>query len=89
MAEAKLQSTDGGNTVPPKTNSDNIFIEKYGKIKNGKQPLKDVGISHFNAHKTMEGFWSQYRKGGKSTDKHRHVEKLLYFPLQICTRKCY
>ena len=24
-----------------------------------------VGISHFNAHKTMEGFWSQYRKGGE------------------------
>ena len=31
--------------------------------------FKDVGSSHYEAHKSMEGFWDQYRKGGAQFGK--------------------
>jgi len=27
--------------------------------------VTDIGSPHYSAHKSMEGFWSQYRNGGE------------------------
>ncbi|WP_283592157.1 hypothetical protein, partial [Clostridium butanoliproducens] len=45
----------------------------------------DIGSPHYNAHKSMEGFWSQYRKGGefyRSKPEMVQYNKALYESLQ-------
>ncbi|BBK76115.1 hypothetical protein [Clostridium butyricum] len=45
----------------------------------------DIGSPHYNAHKSMEGFWSKYRKGGDLYGSQPQIveyNKALYEALQ-------
>ncbi|MGN7119067.1 hypothetical protein ACTHQ8_22775, partial [Lysinibacillus odysseyi] len=63
-----------------------VIPKKEGmSVKLEGNALKDVGTPHFNAHKTMEEFWSQYRKGGekyRETPTCGEYTKALYKSLQ-------
>jgi hypothetical protein len=41
-----------------------FLVFAYPELRLEGNVFSDVGSNHYNAHQSMESYWSQYRKGG-------------------------